>query len=66
MRFLTESELEERGFAKKAKLRKDRHLKTGVPYVKIGRLVRYRLSDVEAFCEANLQPVNQKTEGARG
>ena len=61
LKFLTENELEEMGLGTKAKFRKDRH-KTGIPYVKVGRLVRYRLSDVEAFCEANLQAVGGKAE----
>jgi hypothetical protein len=34
-------------------LANDRFLGRGIPYVKIGRLVRYRLSDVLAYCEAH-------------
>ena len=30
-----------------------------LPYVKIGRLVKYRISDLEAFVEQNLQQHNQ-------
>lgn len=30
-----------------------------LPYVKVGRLVRYRESDVEAFIESRLQTQNQ-------
>jgi hypothetical protein len=60
MKFLTESELEAVGLVTKSKLRKDRHLKIGIPYIKVGRLVRYRESDVEAFCQANLQTVGEK------
>jgi hypothetical protein len=33
-------------------LRNDRFRKQGIPYSKIGRLCRYRLSDVLAFCES--------------
>ena len=32
-------------------LRNDRHRRRGLPYVKNGRSVRYRLSDVLAFME---------------
>lgn len=65
MKLLTEKEMEQKGFGTKSKLRKDRHLKTGLPYVKIGRLVRYRESDVEAFVQANLQVVGGKAQDAR-
>ena len=34
-------------------LRNDRHLGRGIPYVKIGRSVRYRLDDVIAYMEAH-------------
>lgn len=30
-------------------LRNHRHLCKGIPYIKIGRSVRYRLEDVEAY-----------------
>ena len=30
-----------------------------LPYVKVGRLVRYRESDIEAFIESRLQTQNQ-------
>lgn len=33
-------------------LQKDRVAGTGVPYIRIGRLVRYRQSDVVAFLDA--------------
>lgn len=35
-------------------LRNERFRGAGIPYVKIGRSVRYRLSDVEQFIEKNL------------
>lgn len=41
-------------------LRNDRHNTRGIPYVKFGKSVRYKLSDVEKFMEANrveTQPV---------
>lgn len=34
-------------------LAQDRYLGIGIPYVKIGKRVRYRLEDVHAFIEAN-------------
>jgi predicted DNA-binding transcriptional regulator AlpA len=34
-------------------LRNDRHKGRGIPYVKIGRSVRYRLDDVIAYMEAH-------------
>ena len=34
-------------------LRNDRHLKQGIPYVKVGRSVRYKLEDVIDFMEAH-------------
>jgi predicted DNA-binding transcriptional regulator AlpA len=33
-------------------LQKDRVIGTGIPFVRIGRLVRYRQSDVRAFLDA--------------
>jgi hypothetical protein len=33
-------------------LRNDRHLAKGFPYIKFGRLVRYKMSDVFAAMEA--------------
>ena len=37
-----------------ALLRKWRQARTGVPFCRIGRAVRYRPEDVEAFIEASL------------
>jgi len=36
-------------------LQKDRVAGTGIPYVKIGRQVRYREVDVAAFCAAKVR-----------
>lgn len=33
-------------------LRNSRHKKTGIPYIKIGRSVRYAMSDVIKFMES--------------
>jgi len=38
-----------------ASVRRDRLLKQGCPYVKLGALVRYRPKDVTAHIEQNLQ-----------
>ncbi|HEV7911389.1 MAG TPA: helix-turn-helix domain-containing protein [Methylocella sp.] len=34
-------------------LQKDRHARKGLPYIKIGRHVRYRPSDVKAWLDAH-------------
>lgn len=46
---LTESELAERWSRSARTLRNDRSARRGVPYVKLGGSVRYRLADVEAY-----------------
>lgn len=48
-RLLTEDEVAERIGRKKSTLQKDRCDGTGCPFIKIGRLVRYRQSDVDAY-----------------
>jgi hypothetical protein len=45
-----------------ATVRRDRFLRKGCPYVKIGALVRYRPQDVRAFIERNLQGGEIETE----
>ena len=37
-------------------IRNDRFEGRGIPYVKIGRSVRYRVCDIQAFLEKNLVP----------
>lgn len=34
-------------------LRQDRYKGRGLPYIKLGGLIRYRASDIEAYLEAN-------------
>ena len=51
-RLLTEIELSEVLNRKRSTLHRDRKLAIGVPYVKVGRHVRYRLSDVERYLAA--------------
>ena len=49
---LTETQLAERWQASTKLIQKQRADGTGVPFVKIGRLVRYRLEEVVAYEEA--------------
>lgn len=52
---LTEGDLVARWrLASAKKLQSERSRGAGCPYIKIGRLVRYRLADVEAFEAAHL------------
>jgi hypothetical protein len=47
-----------------ASARRDRLLRLGCPYVKLGALVRYRPADVRAYLEANLRrPIRSASEG---
>ena len=50
---LTERELAARLGCSREKLKLDRRKGIGCPHIKIGRLVRYRASDVEAWLAAN-------------
>jgi predicted DNA-binding transcriptional regulator AlpA len=43
-------------------LQKDRVAGTGIPFIRLGRLVRYRQSDVEAFLDA-LRTYHSTSEG---
>ena len=41
-------------------LRNDRSMRRGLPYLKVGRSVRYLVADVEAYLMANrIDPANQ-------
>jgi len=51
-RYLTENEVSEVTAFSLSKLRQDRFLKKGIPYLKIGRSVRYRPDDIRAYMEA--------------
>jgi hypothetical protein len=48
-KFLSERELEEIGIQSRSKSRNDRWRGVGLPYVKLGRCVRYRIEDVERY-----------------
>lgn len=52
---LYEQELAARHKVSLQKLRNDRWLGRGVPFIKIGRLVRYRMSDVLAYEAAHFR-----------
>lgn len=53
--FLTETELANRWKLRSAKkLQADRLRGTGCAFVRIGRCIRYRLTDIEAFEASNL------------
>ena len=52
--FLTEIQLAERHQRAVKTLQADRLKGGGVPFVKLGRSVRYRLSDIEAWEQAHL------------
>lgn len=54
--FLTEGQLAKRWQISVKKLQADRWNFRGVPYVKIGRSVRYRLAEVFAYEELNMFP----------
>jgi hypothetical protein len=43
-----------------ASVRRDRFLRQGCPYIKLGALVRYRPEDVKAHIERNLRGVDSR------
>jgi predicted DNA-binding transcriptional regulator AlpA len=61
-RLLTDRQVSEITGRARSTLQKDRLHGDGIPYVYVGRLVRYRLSDVERFiatlptCRATSEP----------
>ena len=60
--FLTERTLAQRWGVSVKLLQKNRYSGDGVPYVKLGRLVRYKFEDVVAFETAN-HPTHSSEEG---
>lgn len=52
-RLITSEELAEELRVKVDTLRQWRHKKTGPAFTRVGRFVRYRRSDVDAYLEAN-------------
>ena len=63
---LTEQEYAQLTKRSVASVRRDRLLKQGCPYVKLGALVRYRPVDVRAHLENSLRPTrsNARREAA--
>jgi hypothetical protein len=57
---LTESETEITTKRSKASLRRDRLLGIGIPYIKLGALVRYRPSDIRTYIESHLRGGDHK------
>jgi hypothetical protein len=64
--FLTEYQLAARHQCSVKTLRNQRVAGVGIKHVKLGRLVRYRLSDIEAWEEANLRRSTSDTRGGTG
>jgi len=52
MKYITEKEVSEIIGRALSTLRNDRFLGKGIPYIKIGKSVRYRLDDVIEFMES--------------
>lgn len=53
LELLTDVQVEQRTHRPRESLRKDRRNGRGIPYLRWGRSVRYRASDVVAWMEAN-------------
>lgn len=51
--YYTEAEVSEITQRKLPTLRNDRHLCRGIPYIKLGRLVRYNPDDVHAYMQSH-------------
>lgn len=62
-RLLTEIELAQRWKISTKKLQRDRSMRTGVKWVKLGRCVRYPLSWVREFEEVNTNSMASYTGG---
>ena len=50
-KYLTDKAVEEITGIKRQSLANARHLRRGMPYIKVGRSIRYKLSDVLGFIE---------------
>ena len=50
---LTEKEVQEYYKINANTLQRNRSVGLGLPYVKLGRLVRYKVSDIEKYLDAN-------------
>jgi excisionase family DNA binding protein len=65
MKLLTETHVAEKLDVTKPCLRRWRHEKRELPFVRVGRLVRYRAEDVEEFIRANIQQAKE-SQGHQG
>ena len=59
-KFLTEKDLAKRWKISHSSLQNQRWSKAGPPYFKIGRFVRYRLSDIEDYENKHMRFHNSK------
>jgi predicted DNA-binding transcriptional regulator AlpA len=64
-RLLSDRDVEKITGRARSTLQKDRVAGSGIPFVRLGRLVRYRSSDVSAFLDA-LPSRRSTSETARG
>ena len=62
VRYLTEKQVSEITQIALSTLRNDRFLGQGIPYIKIGRSVRYSFTDVVNFMESCRVKTHQKEE----
>ncbi len=62
IKYLTEKQVAEITQIALSTLRNDRFLGQGIPYIKIGRSVRYSLTDVVNFMESYRVKTHQKEE----
>ena len=66
MNLLTETQVAEKYGVTKPCLRRWRHERRGLPFVKVGRLVRYVPEHVEAYILANVQKPKTGDADPRG
>lgn len=62
-RYITPLEAEQITGRKMQTWANERHLRRGVPYYKVGRSVRYKLSDILEFMERNRIDPGARLEG---
>lgn len=56
--YLTEAQVSKITGRAQATLQKDRYRRVGIPYIRIGRHIRYTLQDVHAYMAANRVETN--------
>lgn len=58
--FVPDTQVKQRFGISLSKLRNDRHNRRGLPYYKWGRIVRYRITELDAiFSQHRIDPQNQ-------